>query len=212
MQPGQLSESPADIAPGPGAAFADIPRQVGLERFRRCVELVTPERVEPYGAQRAERGVRAVEVGTSWFDVCPLRREHADRGFQRGQHLRVHRDSIAESGCPRHPKPPQVGRMHGRQRCRVVGQRHRVVPMGPGDHRQQQCDVADGAAPHGVDRVGVDGGIPARPMRPRTPGPVGRTRRAAHQTLEPAGHPSGGSHIAHRSRPARRVPGPARRS
>ena len=88
-----------------------LPRQVGLGRFRRCVASLghPSQRAQPDGGAASERGGRAVEVGTSWFAACPLRREPADRGFQRGQHLRVHRDSIAESGCPRDPKPPQVG-------------------------------------------------------------------------------------------------------
>jgi hypothetical protein len=47
----------------------------------------------------------------------------------------------------------------------------------------------------------VDGGLPARPTRPRTPGPVGRTRRKRIEVLEPAGHPSRGSHTASASEP-----------
>jgi hypothetical protein len=37
---------------------------------------------------------------------------------------------------------------------------------------------------HGVDHVVADGGLPVRPTRPRTPGPVGRACRDAHRVVE----------------------------
>ena len=51
--------------------------------------------------------------------------------------------------------------------------------------KQSRCTMRDRASTGGlpwVDDVGVDGGLPAGPTRPRTPGAVRRTRRDAHRS------------------------------
>src|SRR5829696_8485186 len=53
----------------------------------------------------------------------------------------------------------------------------------------------DGVTSDGVEHVGVDGGFPARPACPRTPGRVGPAGTRI-EVLEPAALPSGGSHTA----------------
>src|SRR5829696_7263884 len=53
----------------------------------------------------------------------------------------------------------------------------------------------DGVTSDGVEHVGVDGGFPARPACPRTPGRVGPAGTRI-EVLEPAALPPGGSHTA----------------
>src|SRR4029450_13444021 len=65
-------------------------------------------------------------------------------------------------------------------------------------------DPASTGDSHRVDHVGVDGGLPARPTRPRTPGQLGRTPHHPHPSArQPEVHPAGpGFHV----RQARGVP------